>query len=57
MTPEEKLCKKICATLYIMKWREIAELGVNAQQVQKIKRGEQVRFYGKTLERLKRLVN
>lgn len=57
MTKEEKerdkIYKKICDQLYIMSWKELAYLGINAQQAQKIKNGERVRFYGKTFERLR----
>lgn len=58
MTKEEEKeeIKNILDCLVIMKWRELAELGVNAQQAQKIKRGEMVRFYGKTLVRLRSLI-
>lgn len=53
---KDTITAKICAALSIMSFQELAELGVNAQQAQKIKRGEKVRFYAKTYERLKSLV-
>jgi len=52
---KEEVMQKICDALAILTWRELAELGVNAQQAQKIKRGEKVRFYGKTFKRLRSL--
>ena len=58
MNVDEKkaLEKKICKHLALLSFDELKELGINGQQSSKIKRGEVVKFYTKTLERLRKLV-
>jgi hypothetical protein len=58
MTPTEKqnLEKKICKHLSTLSYAELKELGINGQQTVKIMNGETVRFYAKTLARLRGLV-
>ena len=51
---DDQLIKKIIKKVKVATWREIIELGINAQQAQKIREGKPVRFYPKTLERLRK---
>lgn len=48
--------KKICKYLSNLTFKELKELNINGQQMVKIKAGEIVRFYTKTFDRLKKLV-
>lgn len=49
-----QLEKKIIKAVKSLPWKEIFALGINAQQAQKIRRGELVRFYKRTLDRLRK---
>ena len=51
---DKELIAKIIRKVKNASWREIVELGINAQQAQKIREGKPVRFYVKTLERLRK---
>lgn len=52
----EELDKKICKYLFNLTYTELHELKLNGQQIVKIKKGEPVKFYSKTRERLRKLV-
>ena len=58
MTPKQKeiLEKKICKYLSGFTHQELREMKINGQQAVKIKHGEIVHFYAKTLARLRKLV-
>lgn len=52
---EERL-KKLNRKLALLNWLELKALGINAQQVIKIKSGKLAKFRVKTLERLEAAV-
>jgi hypothetical protein len=58
MTPKEKeaLEKRICKYLALLSYVELAELKISGQSAMKIKKGEPVHFYSKTIARLRKLV-
>ena len=56
ITEKEKLKNKILKHLERMTYSELAELGINGQQQQKILKRQPVRMFDKTIERLKGLV-
>ena len=47
---------KICKYLSRLTFPELAELKINGQHASRIKRGEVVSFYAKTIERLRHFV-
>lgn len=51
---ETKIRQAICRRVKLLTRLETKELGINQQQVDKIKRGETVRFYEKSFQRLKK---
>lgn len=50
---DEELVGKIIKIVKMSKWRDIAAMGINAQQAQKIKRGLPVVFMKRTLDRMR----
>jgi hypothetical protein len=48
--------KRLNKKLALLGWLDLKRLGINAQQVVKIKKGETARFREKTLERLEAAV-
>lgn len=51
---DEKLIEKIIKLVKLSTWSEIAELGINIQQAQKIRAGKPVTFRKTTLDRLRK---
>lgn len=52
----KRLSAKLRKYLFNLTWVELRELRINAQQVCRIKKGEEVIFRAKTINRLKYLV-
>lgn len=51
---DKELIAKIIRFVKNAKWKDIVELGINAQQAMKIRAGEEVKFQPRTLKRLRR---
>ena len=49
---DEKMIVDLCERLSLLKWVELKELGINMQQVMKIKKGIVPKFHKETLDRL-----
>jgi len=56
LTEIEEFSKKLCAVLRNYTWTELKELKINGQQATRIKKGEAVQFYPKTINRLMYLI-
>lgn len=52
----ERISEKLCKYLRNLTWIKLRELKINGQQAIKIKNGQPVRFYPKTIARLRHLV-
>lgn len=51
---DQEFIEKIIKIVKNSTWSEIARLGINAQQAQKIRTGKTVKFQPRTLARLRR---
>jgi hypothetical protein len=56
MLTDEEVKSKIIENVKSLSWGSIARLGINAQQAQKIKRGESVKLTRKTVDRLREIM-